>query len=80
MLSNILVSNCPALHRINITSNSLQVRLVIKSAVFSSCHLFYSRVKDGLCGDAEISIAKARKFNHVSSAMPIFTRSGPLRV
>ncbi|KAJ1442842.1 Leucine-rich repeat, cysteine-containing subtype [Sesbania bispinosa] len=32
MLSSILVSNCPALHRINITSNSLQVKISIAKA------------------------------------------------
>ena len=61
MLSSILVSNCPALHRINITSNSLQVCLVIMSVVFSSMPMYTIVVlKDGLSGDAEISIAKAR--------------------
>lgn len=34
-LSSIQVSNCGALHRINITSNSLQVCLIIMSGFFS---------------------------------------------
>jgi len=50
MLSSIMVSNCPALHRINITSNSLQVCLTrrllyihfafLHFSVYNSCNLF----------------------------------------
>ena len=61
MLSSILVSNCPALHRINITSDSLQVCLVIMSVIFCSHArvVYYSSLNDGLRGNAEITIAKA---------------------
>jgi hypothetical protein len=79
MLSSIMVSNCPALHRINITSNSLQVcrceefGLFLYLVTYTRTSILMKRFH----GHVEISIAEAGELNHIGIAMPIFARSGP---
>ncbi|RYQ85246.1 hypothetical protein Ahy_B10g104750 isoform B [Arachis hypogaea] len=71
MLSSMVMSNCPALRQINITSNSLQVCL----SFFCSNTLQYRSLNNGLFGIAEISHTKAGQLNHIGFTMPILARS-----